>query len=129
MSAILSFKKKYASTTVTAGYVAETGPTIDTNAVDTLKLNVKNPRKSSKPATIKNRKINLVGREIFVLVNPTQENKVEIATNLKNKSAMIGPDAATMGLINACDSPCKHAYYTVHNPVMPPMFHALSQFR
>lgn len=87
--------------TVTAGYVAAMGPTIDTNSVVRLKLKVKNPEKSSKPAMIMNRKINLAGREIFVFVTPTQENKVSIATALKSKSAIIGPATATMGLIKA----------------------------
>jgi len=87
--------------TVTAGYVAEIGLTMDTNSVVMLKLKVINPKKSNKPTMIKNRKINLVGTEIFVFVNPTQENKADIATALTSKSAIIGPAAATMGLTRA----------------------------
>lgn len=95
---IFSFKKKYASNIVTAGYVAATGPTIDKNAVDILKLNVKNPARSSKPAKAINKKISRVGVENLILPIFVQENRMLIAVILKNRSAMIGPNATAAGL-------------------------------
>jgi len=76
---------------VIAGYVAATGPTMDKNAVDILKLKARKPRRSSKPATAINKKIRFIGVEIFVFVLFVQENRIVIAIILTNSRAMIGP--------------------------------------
>ena len=58
---------------VTAGAVAATGPTIETNSKDTLVLKATKPKKSSSPAKAMNKKMRRVGRESFVLVIFVQE--------------------------------------------------------